>query len=88
MKKQLKAIQDNVSIQSKNSFQIKSRPSYLSKTKTKHPTLHRNNSRNNRGRFDNNRQGGNNYINRVSRQDQSHNSSNEAISSALINRDE
>ena len=43
IKKQLiKAIEDNSSIQSENSFQIKS-ATYLAKTKNEHPALHSNN---------------------------------------------
>ena len=40
IKKQLKAIKDNSSIQSENSFQIKSERSYLAEIKSKHPALY------------------------------------------------
>ena len=66
MKKQLKAIEDNSSIQSENNFQSKSEPSYLAETNM---SIYKN-----WGRFNNNRRGGNNYNSRGSRQGQSYNS--------------
>ena len=87
MKKQLKAIEDNSSIQSETNFQTKSEPSFLAEANNEHPTLLSNNSYRNRGRFNNNRRGGNNYSSQGSRQSQSYNSNNGTNSSVSVNRD-
>ena len=87
MEKQLKAIEDNSSIQSETNFQTKSEPSFLAEANNEHPTLLSNNSYRNRGRFNNNRRGGNNYSSRGSRQSQSYNSNNGKNSSVSVNRD-
>ena len=81
MKKQLKAIEDNSSIQSETNFQTKSEPSFLAEANNEHPTLLSNNFYRNRGRFNNNRRGGNNYSSQGSRQSQSYNSNNGTNSS-------
>ena len=86
-KKQLEAVEDNYSIQSENNLQIQSEPSYLAETKNEHPTLYSNNSYSNRGRFNNNRRGGNNYSSCGSRQGQSYNSNNGTNLSVSVNRD-